>query len=168
MNSWLFPPQTDEVQFDEKWSFVGKKEKHCDRTNPDDDLLGDCWDHVAFDPEHRLVVSLVVGRRTEGLTQLLVEDFHERTEGRLMNLMTSDEHPAYASAILNTYGVEQSPKRTGKGGRPAKGKKQGAERVGIRDGPQDAGEGPGGEGRATPGVWDGGGVGGSVGVFVGE
>ncbi|OWK36726.1 hypothetical protein FRUB_06448 [Fimbriiglobus ruber] len=29
MNSWLFPPRTTEVQFDEKWSFVDRKEKNC-------------------------------------------------------------------------------------------------------------------------------------------
>jgi len=105
------------VQFDEKWSFVGKKEKHCDRDNPDDDLCGDCWDHVALDPEHRLVVSVVVGHRTEDSSQRLVEDFHQRTGGRLMNLMTSDENPAYAEAILLTYGETVQPRRQGKRGR---------------------------------------------------
>jgi len=120
MNSWLFPPETREVQFDEKWSFVSKKEKHCDRQNADDDDSGDCWDHVALDPESRLVVSLVVGRRTEDHTQLLVEDFHRRTAGRLMNLMTSDENPAYATAILAVYGEPVSPRATGRPGRPRK------------------------------------------------
>jgi hypothetical protein len=32
---------------------VSKKEKHCDRDDPDDDRCGDCWDYVALDPEHR-------------------------------------------------------------------------------------------------------------------
>src|SRR6266702_5517550 len=116
-NSWLFPPKTREVQFDEKWSFVGKKEKHCDRDNPDDDLQGDCWDHVALDPEHRLVVSVVLGQRTSDHSQLLLEDFHRRTKGRLMNLMTSDENPAYADAILQTYGEEVQRRRRGRRGR---------------------------------------------------
>ena len=49
------------MQFDEKWDFVGKKEAHCE---PGEGRCGDCWDHVAFDPESRLVVSLVVGKRT--------------------------------------------------------------------------------------------------------
>ena len=112
------------MQFDEKWSFVGKKEKHCDRTDPDDDLCGDCWDHVALDAEHRLVVSVVVGPRTEENSQRLVADFHRRTEGRLMNLMTSDENPAYAAAILQTYGKTVQPRRKGKRGRqPAPTKK---------------------------------------------
>jgi hypothetical protein len=52
-SSLLFPPKTQEVQFDEKWSFVAKKEKHCDHADPIDDYKGECWDHIAFDPEHR-------------------------------------------------------------------------------------------------------------------
>jgi hypothetical protein len=117
-NSWLFPPATREVQFDEKWSFVGKKEKRCDRDNPDDDWLGDHWDHVALDPEHRLVVRVVPGRRAAEQTQALVEDFYARTGGRLMNLMTSDENPAYAVSILDVYGEEMVPEPTGRPGRP--------------------------------------------------
>jgi hypothetical protein len=99
---------------------VAKKEKHCDRDNPDDDHCGDCWDYVAFDPEHRLVVSALVGRHSAEHIGLLVEDFHRRTAGRLMNLMTSDENPAYAEAILATYGEKYQPRRKGgRGRRPA-------------------------------------------------
>jgi hypothetical protein len=93
-SSWLFPPAPRAVQFDEKWSFVGTKEKHCDRDDPDDDWLGDHWDHVALDPEQRLVVRVVSGRRGAEQTRELVEDFRARTGGRLMNLLTSDENPA--------------------------------------------------------------------------
>ena len=118
--SWLFPPQTREVQFDEKWSFGGKKEKHCDPNDPDDERQGDNWDHVALDPEHRLVVSVIPGKRTEEKVQQLVEDFQQRTAGRLMNLMTSDEYPAYKTAILAAYSVVQEQPRTGRPGRPKK------------------------------------------------
>jgi len=121
MNSWSFPPQTREVQFDEKWSYVGKKEKHCDSADPTDALLGDAWDHVAFDPEHRLVVSWKVGKRTWKRAQELVEDFQRRTEGRLMNLITTDEYAAYPDVILKAYGEWVRPQRTGKRGRPRKG-----------------------------------------------
>jgi IS1 family transposase len=99
---------------------VGKKEKHCDPEKPADDHRGDNWDHVAFDPEHRLVVSVVPGKRTEAHVQQLVQDFRERTEGRMMNLMTSDEYPAYKGAIVAAYGVEQEQVRTGRPGRPKK------------------------------------------------
>jgi IS1 family transposase len=101
------------VQFDEKWSFVRKKQKHC---KPGELCCGDCWDHVAIDPQHRLVLSVVVGPRTDELTLLLVRDLHQRTEGRLLNLLTSDEHPAYAKAILEVYGKTVQPQRQGKRG----------------------------------------------------
>ena len=45
--SWLFPPKTREVQFDEKWSYVYKKQANCDPDDPADDHRGDWWDHAA-------------------------------------------------------------------------------------------------------------------------
>jgi hypothetical protein len=54
------------------------------------------------------------------LTCLLVADFHERTGGRVMDLMISDEYPAYPAAILEAYGEEVTPERTGRPGRPPK------------------------------------------------
>jgi hypothetical protein len=86
-----FPPRTREVPFDEKGAFVAKKEKNRDPGDPDDDRRGDHWDHVAFDPEHRLVVSVVPGKRTLGNAQRLVDDFQRRTRGRFMHLMTQGE-----------------------------------------------------------------------------
>ena len=97
---------------------MGKKKKHCDPVNPDDAKQGDNWDHVALDPEHRLVVSVVPGKRTAGNVGALVEDFKERTGGRPMSLITSDEYKPYRQAILKAYGEKVVPKRTGKPGRP--------------------------------------------------
>ena len=117
---WRFPPQTREVQFDEKWAFVGKKQKHCDPDDPADTERGDNWDHVAFDPTHRLVLSVVPGKRTAAQTEALVKDVHARTAGRMMDLLVSDEYPAYKPAMLHTYGETITPPRTGKPGRPKK------------------------------------------------
>ena len=97
---------------------MGKKEKHCDPDNPDDAQQGDNWDHVAFDPEHRLVVSVVPGKRTSENVRLLMNDFKKRTEGRLMNLITTDEYPVYETEILEAYGENIVPERSGKPGRP--------------------------------------------------
>jgi IS1 family transposase len=98
---------------DEKWSFVGKKQANCD----DDLQQGDCWDHVAFDPEHRLVLSVLPGKRTTGNVTKLVEDFKRRTGGRIMNLITTDEFPAYQVAILQVHGHRVVPLRQCKPGR---------------------------------------------------
>jgi IS1 family transposase len=75
---------------------------------------------VAFDPEHRLVVSVVPGKRTAEHVAELVNDFQQRTSGRVMNLITTDEYAAYETAILQAYGEEVQPERTGKPGRPKK------------------------------------------------
>ena len=117
---WAFPPSTQEVQLDEKWSFVAKKEKHCDRADAADDWCGDHWDHVALDAEHRLVLSVVSGRQSADHAQLLVEDVQRRTGGRPLRLFTSDETPSYATAILAVYGQEKQRRRQGKRGRKPK------------------------------------------------
>lgn len=73
---------------------------------------------MALDPEARLVVSLVVGKRTADATHALVADFRRRTGGRVMRLITSDEYPAYPEAIRAAYGAVVTPPRTGRPGRP--------------------------------------------------
>jgi len=73
-----------------------------------------------MDPESRLVVSLVVGKRAEDATHALVNDFRRRTGGRVMRLMTSDEYPVYEAAIRAAYGQVVTPPRTGRPGRPRK------------------------------------------------
>jgi IS1 family transposase len=97
---------------------VRKKRKHCDDDVPDDSRQGDNWDHVAYDPEHRLVVSVVPGKRTAKNIEKLVADFKKRTDGRIMNLITSDEYKPYKKAILKAYGKSTKVAHTGKRGRP--------------------------------------------------
>jgi IS1 family transposase/transposase-like protein len=111
-------PETRELQMDEKWSFVAKKEQNCDEDDPEDRFRGDCWDHVAFDPENRLVVSVVPGERTAESVQELVTDVKGRLDGRVPALITTDEYSAYEGAILEAFGTEVVPPRTGKRGRP--------------------------------------------------
>jgi IS1 family transposase/transposase-like protein len=113
-------PRTRELQMDEKWSFVAKKEKSCDDDDPEDRFRGDCWDHVAFDPEHRLVVSVIPGERTAESAQELVAEVKERLGGRTPELITTDEYAPYEGAILEAFGEEVVPPRTGRPGRPRK------------------------------------------------
>ena len=61
---------------------------------------------------------VVPGERTAENVAAVVEDVKRRTGGRLMDLITSDAYPAYEEAILNAYGEEVTPPRTGKRGRP--------------------------------------------------
>jgi len=70
-----------EAQFDEKWAFVGKKQKNCNAQEPVDDTMGDQWDHTGMDVDSRLVVSLVIGKRDKETLEEVVEDFATRTGG---------------------------------------------------------------------------------------
>jgi IS1 family transposase len=107
------------VQLDEKWSFVGKKQKHCDPARQADWFRGDQWDHVALDPDSRLVLEVVVGPRTTDSAALLLGGVRDRLGGRAPELVCSDEYPVYAEVLLSVFGQERVPPRTGRPGRPA-------------------------------------------------
>ena len=115
---WRFPPLTEEIQFDEKWAFVYQKERRCDPERLADQYRGENWDHVAFDPEHRLVLEVVPGKRHQQQTRTLIRAAQRRTGGRVMRLLTSDEYRAYRTEILSAYGIQEEVTRTGKPGRP--------------------------------------------------
>jgi IS1 family transposase len=112
------------LQFDEKWSFVGKKQDNCDpAANPGDERRGEHWDHVAMDPEHRLVLCVVPGKRTAENCRAVVADACRRTGGRLgrlPRLITTDEYPSYQPAIADVYGRRVVPLAAlpRRGGRP--------------------------------------------------
>src|SRR4051794_15639573 len=113
-SSWLFPPNTREVQFDEKWSFVFKKQEHCDPDDPADADRGDYWDHVALDAESRLVLAVVPGARDAEAVEEVVGEVKQRTGGRVLDLATSDDYPAYETALLDAYGQEVTVTPTGR------------------------------------------------------
>jgi IS1 family transposase len=117
-SSWLFPPQTREVQFDEMWAFVGKKRANCDPTNPDDDHKGDWWDPVAFDPEHKLVLAVVPGARVTEDVEEVVTAVKDRLDNQPPALMTSDEYPVYETVIEEVFSQPVvSPQESARPGR---------------------------------------------------
>jgi IS1 family transposase len=118
MSWWPFPPNTREVQFDEKWAFVAKKQKNCDPTDPDDDHCGDYWDYVAFDPEHKLVLAVIPGARCEENAHAIVSEVEQRLGGVPPELMTSDEYPAYQTAIEEVFSEPVPPPPGRRPGRP--------------------------------------------------
>ena len=79
------PPRTNEIQHDEKWAFVYKKQKHCDSQRVADRHCGDNWDQTAFDPEHRLVLEVVPGKRTRRRVRKVVQAAKRRIGGRIMS-----------------------------------------------------------------------------------
>jgi IS1 family transposase len=100
---WLFPPGTRELQLDEKWAFVYKKQERCDAENQADHTAGDCWDHVALDPEHRLVLGVVFGKRSASKIKNLLETAREQLQNRTPLLVTSDQLSCYQTVIRQVW-----------------------------------------------------------------
>lgn len=83
-------------------------------------LAGDNWDFVAYDPEHKLVLEVVPGKRTAANTDKIIAGMKKRTEGKLLDLISSDEYKPYSKAILKHYGKKVQPERKSKVGRTPK------------------------------------------------
>ncbi len=83
------------MQLDEKWSFIAKKEDQVTPGDPPE--WGDAWDHTAVDPESRLLLVVVPGKRTLENCQQVVGEVQGRTGGRTDLLLTSDAHAPYAT-----------------------------------------------------------------------
>jgi hypothetical protein len=83
----------------------GKKDKQCDPDDPDDAEQGSYWDHAIIDPETKLIVSMVVGRRNADTVVQVFTDFYDRTDGNLPELIATDGYAVYETVILDTYGL---------------------------------------------------------------
>lgn len=99
------------MQLDEKWAFVYKKQWRCELENLADHRMGDCWDHVAFDAEHRLVLGMICGKRSAARVLELARRLKEQLQGRVPRLITTDEFAAYQRVLELVFGPQAQPSR---------------------------------------------------------
>jgi transposase-like protein/IS1 family transposase len=87
-----------DVECDELWAFVGKKQK---RVRPDDDQnLGDCYTFVAIERHSKLVLNIAMGKRDQATTDVFIEGLRHATKGEFQ--ITADGFAPYRTAIPNT------------------------------------------------------------------
>ena len=60
------------------------------------------------------MLAVVPGARDAESVEEVVAEVKDRTGGRVMDLMTSDDYPAYEAAILQAYGQEVTTTPTGR------------------------------------------------------
>jgi len=60
---------------------------------------------VIIDPQSKLIVSLVVGRRNADTVVQVFTDFYDRTDGYLPEVIMTDGYGIYEPVIIATYGV---------------------------------------------------------------
>lgn len=90
-----------QLQFDEIWGFIGKKERHLKpEDNPE---YGDVWTFCAIDPDTKLVPSFKVGKRDLATADAFVADVASRLRNRVQ--ISSDALRAYVDAIEMNFGA---------------------------------------------------------------
>jgi IS1 family transposase len=109
LNALLQGLHCKEIQMDEFWSFVNKKEKNTTAREKLDEGYGDRWVHLAIDAVTRLIVAWNVDRRTQAATNELIDDTVRRLENPLDVLYTSDQHEPYRTGIERMISQVEQP-----------------------------------------------------------
>ena len=107
----------EQVQLDELWTFVFKKEKTLSAWEKLHTEYGDTWVWTALEPTHKLVLALVVGEHEEEQAVNLLERLKSLLVNGCLPLLVSDQLPHYVKAILKVFGRWVEPERKGERGR---------------------------------------------------
>lgn len=91
-----------DVEADEVWSFIGKKEK---RVRPEDDQnLGDAYVFVAIERNSKLVLNIAMGKRDQMTTNSFIEGVRDAIKPGTSFQMTTDGFAPYKTSIPDTFG----------------------------------------------------------------
>jgi transposase-like protein/IS1 family transposase len=88
-----------DVECDELWAFIQKKEKRVRST--DDPDFGDCYTFVAIERHSKLVLNIAMGKRNQATTDQFIEGLRHATSNQRFQI-TTDGFAPYRSAIANT------------------------------------------------------------------
>ncbi len=101
MDKEMYGLNCKQIQMDEIWGFIGKKQANL---RPGDVAkgMGDVWTWVAVDAETRMVPCFRVGKRDSYNARCFVDDLATRVQGRIQ--ISSDALAAYDDAIERGFG----------------------------------------------------------------
>jgi IS1 family transposase len=91
------------VEVDEIWSYVGKKQRHVGlKDNPQE--VGDFYTFIALDSDTKLIPTYRVGKRDLLNAQAFISDLASRLKNRIQ--LSSDKLKAYVEAVEREFGSE--------------------------------------------------------------
>jgi IS1 family transposase len=90
------------IQMDEIWCYVGKKQRHL-KEGDNTDLLGDQWVFVALDADTKLIPAYKIGKRDFITAKSFLNDLSSRVDNRVQ--LSSDSLKAYVEAVENSFGA---------------------------------------------------------------
>jgi IS1 family transposase/transposase-like protein len=99
MDRFIRNVHATDVQCDEAWSYVYKKEKHKTPEEADDEFIGDAWCWVAFERETKMVLAWTLGRRTLEKAFEVMLKLRRATSPKCRFQLTTDGLQAYLSAV---------------------------------------------------------------------
>lgn len=91
-----------DVQADEIWGYVAKKESHKYPWEANDNSIGDAYCFVAVERKMKLVLNFALGRRDQATTDIFIEGLRAATSSKQRFQITTDGFQPYVSAITTT------------------------------------------------------------------
>jgi IS1 family transposase len=92
-----------DVECDEIWGYVYKKEAHKLPEEAHGDSIGDAYCFVAMETNSKLILNFALGRRTQATTDAFIEGVRAATSHQHFQI-SSDGFAAYKSVISTTHG----------------------------------------------------------------
>jgi transposase-like protein/IS1 family transposase len=90
-----------DVEADEIWGYVGKKEGHKSEREKNDQSIGDAYCFVAIERNTKLVLNFALGRRNQATTDVFIEGLRQATSSQHFQITTDGFQP-YVNAIDGT------------------------------------------------------------------
>jgi len=98
--------EAEQVQADEIWSFIGKKNRRATEEEKADGK-GDAWTFTALDHDSKLLISYHVAPKRDAEEALFfMDDLAERLASRVQ--LTTDGHHMYIRAVPSAFGWHQA------------------------------------------------------------
>ncbi len=93
-----------EIEADEIWCFVKKKQRRLTEAEKATSEFGDAYTFVAFDPNTKLVPVVRVGKRDWTTTGTFIQELRARVTGRIQ--LSTDGFAPYADAVERAFGAD--------------------------------------------------------------
>jgi IS1 family transposase len=90
-----------DVECDEIWAFVQKKEGHKAPEEAHDETIGDAYCFVAIERNTKLVLNFALGRRSKATTDIFIEGLRTATANQDFQI-TTDGFAPYVKSISDT------------------------------------------------------------------
>lgn len=94
-----------QVQCDEIWGYVGKKQGHLSEEEKGNGQIGDCWTYVALCRDTKLVPTYCIGKRDYPHTYQFATDIASRMANRIQ--ISTDGMNAYAKVFEDVFAAEE-------------------------------------------------------------